>query len=169
MKIEYLIIIVFVVFFYFLIKYGSKVRKLNNIVYVFLQEFYIDVPVLSQVLFIHNAERLLKGLKPLKADSNLTLLAKDRVWEMIQLRKLTHEEGKDERAKLIELGADAVGENIAIGYTSAETLMKAFMKSDGHRKNILSKSFDYIGIAHDVDDLGTHWWCVLFVDEKSVN
>jgi uncharacterized protein YkwD len=40
-----------------------------------------------------------------------------------------------------------VGENLAEGYFSAQTLHNAWMESEGHRKNILSPDFDEIGVA----------------------
>jgi uncharacterized protein YkwD len=41
----------------------------------------------------------------------------------------------------------AWGENIAYGYTSASSVMTAWMNSPGHRANILSTSFTEIGVS----------------------
>ena len=40
-----------------------------------------------------------------------------------------------------------VGENLAEGYFSAESVHEAWMGSEGHRKNILSGDFNEIGVA----------------------
>jgi uncharacterized protein YkwD len=43
--------------------------------------------------------------------------------------------------------ASAVGENIAYGSVSADQMMAMWMKSPGHRANILSSRFTHLGVA----------------------
>lgn len=40
-----------------------------------------------------------------------------------------------------------MGENIAYGYPSVSSVMDGWMNSSGHRANILSADFDYVGIG----------------------
>jgi uncharacterized protein YkwD len=49
------------------------------------------------------------------------------------------------------------GENIAAGYDSAQKVVAAWMKSDGHRKNILNCRFTSIGIGYDGGQVRPDW------------
>ena len=49
------------------------------------------------------------------------------------------------------------GENIAGSYTSAESVMKGWMNSSGHKRNILMSSFTSIGIGCFYHNNRYHW------------
>jgi len=49
-----------------------------------------------------------------------------------------------------------VAENIAMGQTSAQQVMEAWMNSSGHRANILNGGYTHIGVGV-CDGCGTHW------------
>lgn len=46
------------------------------------------------------------------------------------------------------------GENIAAGQSSAAAVMKSWMKSPGHRANILNCSFNRIGVGYSSGSVG---------------
>lgn len=52
----------------------------------------------------------------------------------------------------------AIGENIAVGQRSVEDVMKSWIKSEGHCKNIMNNNFREIGVAKNnlywVQDFG---------------
>ena len=50
-----------------------------------------------------------------------------------------------------------VGENIAYGYTSGKSVVSAWMRSTGHRKNILKSGYRLIGVGAAQDADG-RWW-----------
>lgn len=52
-----------------------------------------------------------------------------------------------------------VSENIAYGYSSGNRTVNAWMKSSGHKKNILASKMRYIGAAAVKDD-DDRWWAV---------
>ena len=55
------------------------------------------------------------------------------------------------------------GENIAKGQTSATGVMNDWMNSEGHRKNILTKSYTEIGVGCYYDNAtDTYYWVQLF-------
>lgn len=58
----------------------------------------------------------------------------------------------------------AVGENIAAGYTSPYQAMNGWMDSEGHRRNILSTNFSHIGVGY-VNGQGGYgtYWTQLFI------
>ncbi len=47
------------------------------------------------------------------------------------------------------------GENIARGFSSPAGVVKAWLKSPGHKRNIMDCNFRYIGIGYDSD--GDYW------------
>lgn len=57
-----------------------------------------------------------------------------------------------------------VGENLAGGNYTSETVVTAWMNSAGHRENILDPEFHYIGVGYYVSETGTIYWCELFSD-----
>ena len=53
------------------------------------------------------------------------------------------------------------GENIAAGRFTVERLMKGWMDSTPHKRNILG-SFSQIGVACATGESGKRYWCVTF-------
>lgn len=58
-----------------------------------------------------------------------------------------------------------VGENIAYGYGTPRAVVRGWMSSDGHRRNILRRSYDHIGVGAFRKD-GTWWWVQDFGDMR---
>ena len=56
------------------------------------------------------------------------------------------------------------GENIAKGYQSAESVVRGWMNSSGHRANILNPSFKTIGVGAYTDSKGTIYWTQMFTN-----
>ncbi len=54
-------------------------------------------------------------------------------------------------------------ENIAAGSFSLESLMRSWMKSPGHRRNILGP-YTQIGASVATSGRGPSYWCVTFGD-----
>jgi uncharacterized protein YkwD len=53
------------------------------------------------------------------------------------------------------------GENIAFGRVTTSELMRGWMNSDVHKRNILG-NFSQIGVAAAIAEDGTTYWCVTF-------
>lgn len=49
----------------------------------------------------------------------------------------------------------SAGENIAQGQQDPQEVVKAWMNSEGHRKNILNKNFTHIGVGFEQTE--NHW------------
>ena len=63
-------------------------------------------------------------------------------------KKFSHE--RPDGTEVVDLG---YGENIARGQSSASEVMKDWMKSEGHRYNILWDQYHSIGVARS----GSYW------------
>ena len=62
------------------------------------------------------------------------------------------------------LSCKARAENIAAGHKSPEIVVEAWMKSEGHRKNILNPAYGNIGVGVFQDAAGKLCWVQLFSD-----
>lgn len=59
-----------------------------------------------------------------------------------------------------------VAENIAFGFSTGNRVVTAFMKSPGHRANLLSSKMRYIGVGAVKDDDGIWWVSQVFGTRK---
>ena len=66
-----------------------------------------------------------------------------------------------------DLGRGYAGENIASGYNlTPKAVVEAWMKSDGHRKNILSPKFSYLGVGVAFNETtGQTYWAQMFIGD----
>jgi uncharacterized protein YkwD len=94
-----------------------------------------------------NEARARRGLAPLAADASLMNGARRQAAWMARNRNLSHGQG--------------VTENIAMGQSSAAEAVSDWMRSDGHRANILG-SHTRIGVAMARAADGTVYWCQQF-------
>jgi len=120
----------------------------------------------SYLLSYVNVSRIAKGLTTVQADVLITELAHRRNIEMIRFKQLSHSQVGDEFQELMSLGADSSGENVGYGYSTTESCFKAWIKSKGHRENILNPKWDYCGIGVTLDSNNRKWYCILFVEDK---
>ena len=111
----------------------------------------IEISSTKQVADLVNRERRRYGLKKLVGDVQLSQVASGHARDMYKQNYFSHQslDGRTMSDRLHEGNVNyrAAGENIARGQQTAERVMKAWMNSPGHRRNILSPKFGKIGIA----------------------
>lgn len=118
----------------------------------------------SQVVTLVNKERAKAGLAPLTAVSGLNSYALQRSKELERVFDHVRPDGSDPLDYVISLGYQAAGENIAMSYgmnDTPERVMNGWMNSEGHRANILSPDFAYIGVGCYVSN-GSYYWTQIF-------
>lgn len=69
---------------------------------------------------------------------------------------------QDLGAVLNQCNLSSVGENVAYGYSTGRAAVKAWMKSPGHRANILSPGYRLLGMAVRRSDDGTPYAAQVF-------
>lgn len=72
----------------------------------------------------------------------------------------TAKDGRSPRERMLAAGATSLGawgENIAHGQTTAEQVMRSWISSEGHCKNLMGASFTLIGIGKS----GSYWTMTL--------
>ena len=120
----------------------------------------------DRVIELVNQERTSRGLQPLLKHDGLMVAAAARARELSQRYSHTRPDGSECFTILWHLGIDYgyAGENIAMGQRTPEIVMNDWMNSSGHRANILSENFDYIGVGYTMVD-GYPYWVQLFTGD----
>ncbi len=101
-----------------------------------------------------NTNRADKKLVAVKSQSCVDSYAEKQATWLAKNRKLTHQNLK---TILKACKLTSVSENIAYGYSSGRSVVDAWMKSPGHKANLLSSKMRLIGIGAVQDKNGV-WW-----------
>lgn len=130
----------------------------------------------AEVARLVNEERAKGGKAPLNyGNSALNAAAAQRAREYAANPSLIHTRpgGRSYSTVLAEFGVPwlACSENIAFGQRSPEQVVREWMESTGHRRNIMGQSadFNWIGIALAEDAYGRFYWAQLFVRSFSLS
>ena len=105
-----------------------------------------------RVVQLTNEIRVQHGLAPLQINAALTRSAQWMAQDMVQHDYLRHTDftGREINPRLPEFGYDGyqeIGENIAGGQVTPEEVVADWMRSPGHRANLLNPAFREIGFA----------------------
>ncbi|MER3497722.1 MAG: hypothetical protein C4308_03315 [Chitinophagaceae bacterium] len=104
----------------------------------------------ARMLELVNQERIKNVLHPLKADSELTIVARAHSHDMFARGYFAHvsPDGKSpfDRMKQANIQFLTAGENLALAH-SLEIAHDGLMNSPGHRANILNPSYSRLGIG----------------------
>lgn len=105
----------------------------------------------DRVIDLVNQDRLESGLIAVVENSQLNLAAKSKAQEMLDHNVFDHFMPDDHSPWdfMLISGYDYAyaGENLAMGWLSAEAQHQAWMQSASHRKNIMNPIYRDIGIA----------------------
>ena len=123
----------------------------------------------AEVIRLNNSARKKNGAADLEEMEILGAMADTRAKEASILFKHTRPDGTRCFTIFAEnsLKYRAAGENLAYGFKTPETLVAAWMNSEGHRRNILDPDFKYIGIGYFVNEKGTLYCSTLFYTPRS--
>lgn len=126
-----------------------------------------NMSIEEEVVRLVNIERQKEGLAPLTHSSELSKVARAKSQDMANNNYFSHNSPTygDPFAMMGSFGIQyrTAGENIAKGYSSAESVVRGWMNSSGHRANILNPSFGKIGVGY-VKVNGTTYWTQMFTD-----
>ncbi|MFJ7970267.1 CAP domain-containing protein [Psychrobacillus sp. NPDC096389] len=114
---------------------------------------------IQQVVDLVNSERAKAGLKALQIDTKLTESAQAKSQDMKNKNYFSHTSptygSPFDQMKSFGIEYKSAGENIAMGQHGATEVMDAWMKSPGHKANILNPSYTHIGVG--LSDSGNYW------------
>jgi uncharacterized YkwD family protein len=113
----------------------------------------------QQVVELTNQEREKAGLSPLKADVELSKVARAKSQDMADNGYFDHNSptygSPFDMMKSFGISYQTAGENIAQGQKTPEEVVQAWMNSQGHRENILNPDYTNIGVGY-VEN-GNYW------------
>lgn len=105
-----------------------------------------------EIVQLTNAEREKQGLPTLQVDHSLSYVAKKKSEDMVANQYFAHNSPVYGSVfdMLNEFGIyyTYAGENLAYGYATPETVVSAWMNSEGHRNNILNANYTHIGVGY---------------------
>lgn len=106
----------------------------------------------QEIIDLTNKERVNAGLKPLKQNIKLDEAAKIRAQKIIDFSEWNHEATKSgipytKAIKEVNYWNITYGENLAKGFYDSQSVIDSWMKSDGHKENLLNPKFQEIGIG----------------------
>ncbi|MFJ5768962.1 CAP domain-containing protein [Psychrobacillus sp. NPDC093180] len=114
---------------------------------------------IQQVVDLVNSERAKAGLQALQIDAKLTESAQAKSQDMKNKNYFSHTSptygSPFDQMKSLGISYKSAGENIAMGQRTASEVMDAWMKSPGHKANILNPSYTHIGVG--LSDSGYYW------------
>ena len=125
----------------------------------------------TKVFELTNQERKGKDLPALVLNPALSKIARAHSENMARKGKMEHKlDGKDSVDRLRDAGYKFMkaAENIAEAEKGAElpTIIKAWMESEGHRKNILSAEYTEFGVGIARDKVGTCYLTQVFAKPR---
>ncbi|PYG90320.1 spore coat assembly protein SafA/uncharacterized YkwD family protein [Ruminiclostridium sufflavum DSM 19573] len=121
----------------------------------------------AEVMRLVNVERSKKGLQALKADWQISRVARYKSQDMINKKYFSHTSPTyGSPFKMLEsfgIRFSSAGENIAYGQKTPAAVMKSWMGSAGHKANILSPSYTHIGVGLAKNSNGLCYWTQMFI------
>ncbi|MCL5128463.1 MULTISPECIES: CAP domain-containing protein [unclassified Algibacter] len=116
-----------------------------------------------ETLELINDYRLSKGLNPLEDMDIVKSVAYSHTDYMLENNKISHDYffKRSEYLKS-HTGAERVSENVAYGYSSAKTLVTAWLESEGHRHNI-EGDFTNFDISAEQNENGRWYYTNIFI------
>lgn len=130
----------------------------------------IEVPLAPEAKLIEieimeliNAHRINEGLNPLQDHSTVKAVAFTHTDYMIEVNNVSHD-NFFQRKQSLQLNANAniVSENVAYGFSSAESVVSAWLNSPSHRENIEGDFTDF-DISAEKNNEGKWYFTNIFI------
>lgn len=120
----------------------------------------------SQILELVNQHRQSIGKQSLELDTYMSYECRTHSKNMAEGSVSFGHDGFGDRVDRIkkEIGGGGSGENVAVGYQSAESVMEGWLNSSGHRANI-EGNFTTIGIGAYQEEGGGIYYTQIFLNK----
>ncbi|EFA78963.1 hypothetical protein PPL_08431 [Heterostelium album PN500] len=129
----------------------------------------MDLEIISQLLTLVNQERSRYNLQPVYSDRILNICAQQQSTYQADIDQMTHNNPRGNLTRRTRiLGGQYVlwEENVAVGYRNAQEVMRGWMNSPGHRRNILSPSINRMGSSKIISSTGRSYWTQCFAQSN---
>ncbi len=122
-------------------------------------------PEIEQLLQLTNKARSEQGLPKLALNATLTEAAMQHSTNMVRQRTLAHDldgKGPAERIRALGYRFGSMGENIAEGQRTSAEAIDSWLRSPGHRANLLGSAYTEVGFGVATTTDGRRYWTQLF-------
>ncbi len=119
----------------------------------------------QRVLELINVERQKAGLAPVSYNATLDSAAEKHAAHMAAVRRMAHDgigDGDPGARARAEGWRKSWGENVATGQTSPEQVVREWMNSPTHRRNIMDPNFRNMGVGLTMGADGRSYWAQEF-------
>lgn len=106
-----------------------------------------------------NKARTVRDIRALKHDRCLNRYAQRQARRMAKKQKMYHQ---NLTPVLRRCGQRAVAENVAWGFTTPRANTQAWLKSPGHRRNMLNRTYTRLGVGVSKDSAGRSYTVQVF-------
>jgi len=123
----------------------------------------------QELLDLTNRVRAKHNLQPLKMNRDLTNVARDQSADMARHHHLSHTvKGKHLEFRIRKSGYNyrTIGENVARSKGTLSHIIQMWMKSPGHRKNILNPQFKEVGFGITKAKNGDRYFTQVFGSQR---
>ncbi|MCK9330549.1 MAG: SafA/ExsA family spore coat assembly protein [Candidatus Cloacimonetes bacterium] len=121
----------------------------------------------TEVVRLVNAERSKAGQPALTENTELSNVARTKSEDFVNNNYFSHNSptygSPFEMLESFGISFTAAAENIASGQRTASEVMNSWMNSSGHRANILSPTYNQIGVGIARDNNGSLYWTQMFI------
>lgn len=115
----------------------------------------------AETVKLINKQRKKRGLKPVRCTAKLLKAALIHSKDMCEREFFSHADPEGNRFvhrfKKVGIVSHTGGENIAMGQSTPQQVVKGWMKSKGHRENILDAEYRRMGIGFVPCDDNPYW------------
>jgi uncharacterized protein YkwD len=129
--------------------------------------------VAAEVVDLTNVERTGQGRAKLRANPRLMRAAQIHAEQMARAGKLAHVlpdaayPQAEDRLAAADYPWQTFGENVSFGQSTAAAALDSWMRSQGHRKNILNPDFTELGAGYAIDRAGRPYYVQVFGSPSS--
>jgi len=118
----------------------------------------------TEILDLVNNYRNGINLQSLNSLNVISSVADSHTEYMIEKGKISHD-NFDQRAQTLmnKANAKTVAENVAYGYTSAESVVNGWLNSESHRSIIENPNFTHFGISTESNNEGRNYFTNIFI------
>jgi len=116
-----------------------------------------------EILELINAHRITEGLSSLNNHGTIKAVAYTHTDYMVEVNNVSHDNFYQRKNSLIDnANASSVSENVAYAYSSAESVVNAWLNSEGHR-NTIEGDFTDFDISAEKNEEGKWYFTNIFV------
>lgn len=123
----------------------------------------------TEVIRLVNGERARLGIPALTENSELSRIARIKSEDFVKNNYFSHTSPTYgtpfDMLRSFGITFTAAAENIASGQRTAAEVMNTWMNSSGHRANILSSTYNQIGVGVAKDNNGKLYWTQMFIKD----